>query len=296
MDQKLTIRGKVIGHAELGFIQQTIETGWEQGRSWVSRELCRHWDWRQPNGQIKDQVCRILLNELERRGLVELPPRKRGERFSPRRYYTPPQTEPNHEREPIEGSVGHLPAVSLKMVRRTAEEELWNFLVYQYHYKSYRILVGSHLKYMAFMGNRPVACLAWASSVFRIQARDQYLGWSKEERSRNIRFVANNSRFLILPWVKVRNLASHLLSLTAQAVSRDWMDFYGHPIYLLETFVETRRFRGTCYQAANWIRVGSTKGHAKREGQFYYHGNSKDVYVLPLARNFRQLLSGAGPC
>jgi len=198
--------------------------------------------------------------------------------------------------EPLAGKLNEFPVVELKMVRRQPEEALWNYLVHRYHYKGYRILVGSHLKYLAFMDGTPIGCLSWSSSVFRIQSRDLYLGWTPESRTRGIRFIANNSRFLILPWVRIKNLASHLLGLSARVVSHDWMNFYGHPIYLLETFVETQRFQGTCYRAANWERVGITKGHAKKDGQFYYHGNRKDVYVYPLTTDFRKRLAGGEAC
>lgn len=294
MKQRLTIRGRFIGPQELECIKRIVHLGWDRGRTWISQELCRQWDWRQLNGLLKDQVCRILLNDLSRRGLIDLPARKRGNRSVPRRYYVPPDPPPEYPRTPMEGTLRDFPPVTLKMVRRLPEEALWNHFVHQYHYKGYRILVGSHLKYLVFMDQVPIACLSWNSSVFRIQDRDRFLGWSGETRSRGIRFIANNSRFLILPWVRIKNLASHLLSLSAQVVSRDWMNFYGHPIYLLETFVETARFRGTCYRAANWIRVGATKGHAKRNGQFYYHGNRKDVYVYPLSDDFRLRLAKGG--
>jgi hypothetical protein len=296
MDQPVSIRGKVIGSSELEFIKAIVDIGWSEGRTWISRELCRQWDWRQQNGHLKDQVCRIMLNELSRLGHVELPPRKRENGVTTRRHYVPSLEMPSYSQEPLQGELGDFGPITLKMVRRAPEEKLWNHLVHQYHYMGYRVLVGSHLKYMAFMDQKPVACLAWASSVFRIQARDEFLGWSAAQRSRNIRFVANNSRFLILPWVRIKNLASHLLGLCARTLSRDWEDFYGHPIHVLETFVETARFQGTCYKAANWVRVGTTKGHAKRENRFYFHGNPKDVYVLPVSKNFRQVLAGGAPC
>ncbi len=293
MELPITIRGRIIDHQELECIKQAICQGWARGRTWISQELCRQWDWRQGNGQLKDQVCRILLNELSRRGLVELPARKRAAQVA-QRYYLAPSIPPSYAQEPLEGKLKDFPAVTLRMVRRTSEEALWNYLVHRYHYKGFRILVGSHLKYIALFNDTPVACLAWGSSVFRIGDRDRFLNWSAQERTGNIRFIANNTRFLILPWVRVKNLASHLLALSARVVSRDWQNFYGHPIYLLETFVETARFQGICYRAANWIRVGSTKGHAKRNGQFYYHGNPKDIYVYPLINEYRSRLAAGG--
>lgn len=293
MEHPLTIRCRTIDHEALARIRQVVHQGWEQGRTWISRELCRIWDWRQPNGMLKDQVCRILLSELARRGLIELPPGKRGVRTGRRRYYVPPDTPPDFAREPLAGTVRDFPALRLVMVRRRPEEALWDYLVHRYHYQGYRILVGSHLKYLAYLGETPVACLSWGSSVFRIRSRDRFIGWTGDARNRAIRYIANNTRFLILPWVRVKNLASHILAQSARVVSRDWQDFYAHPLYLLETFVETERFAGTCYQAANWLRVGETAGHAKRNGEFYYHGNRKDVYLYPLAADWQKRLAQA---
>ena len=135
-----------------------------------------------------------------------------------------------------------------------------------------------------------MACLAWSSSVFRIGSRDEYIGWCGDERSRNIRHIANNSRFLILPWIRLKNLASHLLGLSARVLAGDWVGFYGYPLYVLETFVDKSRFQGTCYKASNWIRVGETVGHAKKGGRFYYHGSKKEVYLYPLVDDFRARL------
>ena len=288
MDTELVIRGKRITPFVLSQIQKVTEEHWAKGRTFISRELCRLWDWRQANETPKDQVCRILLRKLEDKGLVSLPPAKCGISNHPkRRYYIPPDPVPNICTVPVVGSVSNFPGIQLRMVRRTPEEELWNYLMYRYHYKSYRIIVGAHLKYMAFYQDRPLACLAWSSSVYRIQDRDNFIGWDKGTRSKNISLVANNSRFLILPWVRIKNLASHLLASSARVVSRDWLSFYGQPLYLLETFVDRSRFAGTCYQAANWIHVGETKGHAKKDNRFYYHGQKKDIYVYPLSRDFR---------
>jgi hypothetical protein len=290
--EPMVIRGKRIGDVELARIKQIAKCHWDKGRTFISRELCETWNWRQHNGQLKDQVCRILLNRLEQRNLIALPPRQGGTTKGKKRYYIPPAEPPRFIDTPLEGRLKEFPAIRLEMVRRTPDEALWNYLVYRYHYKSYKIIVGAHLKYIAYMENRPIACLAWSSSIFRIKCRDLFLGWSQESRNENIRFVTNNSRYLILPWVKIKNLASHLLSLSAKSISDDWQDFYGHPIYLLETFVEKARFRGTCYKAANWQCVGETKGHAKKNKTFYYHGNKKDVYVYPLVSNFREQLGG----
>jgi hypothetical protein len=291
MDSDLVIRGKRISQEELCQISHVVERHWGRGRTAISKELCRLWGWRYASGSLKDQVCRLLLRQLEDKGLISLPAAKRGISNHPnRRYYIAPEVRPAFCREPVQGLLRDFPGVELSMVRGSEQEALWNYLVYRYHYKSYRILVGAHLKYMACVEDRPIACLAWSSSVFRIGSRDAFVGWEPATRSRNIRYVANNSRFLILPWVRIKNLASHLLARSARVLSRDWLSFYGQPLYLLESFVDRSRFAGTCYKAANWIHVGQTRGCAKKNNRFYHHGKTKDVYVLPLVDDFRAKL------
>ena len=291
METELVIRGKRITQSDLWQIQSIINKHWLQGRTFISKELCRIWNWRQANGIYKDQVCRILLRKLQDKGLVQLPPSKRRDsNNSKRRYYNPPDYPPQISVSPITGSLRQFPGIQIQMVRRTPKEALWNYLMYQYHYKSYKIIVGAHLKYMVFLEDRPLACMAWSSSVLRVHSRDDYIGWDQNTRSQNIGLIANNSRFLILPWVDIKNLASHILARFAEILSRDWLSFYGHPLYLLETFVDKSRFAGTCYKAANWIHVGETKGYAKQQKRCYYHGQIKDVYVYPLDPDFRNRL------
>ncbi len=287
METELIIRGRHITEQDLHQVRSVVAELWEQGRVAISRRLCRLWDWRQENGHYKEQVCRILLRRLESLGLITLPPPKHVANPPGKRYYVPPVPPPEIDETPLEGSVRHLGTIRLAMVRRTPDEKLWNYLVHRYHYKGYKIIVGAHLKYLAWADERPIACLSWSSSVFRIADRDRFIGWEAAARSANIRYVVNNSRFLILPWIQVKNLASYLLGLSARTVGRDWEAFYGYPIFLLETFVDQARFRGTCYKAANWVRVGETKGYAKKNTKFYKHGRKKDVLVYPLADDFR---------
>ena len=293
MELPLLIRNQRIDEAELERIRSLIQRHWDRGRTYISEELCRLWDWRQENGALKDQVCRLLLRQLEDKGLIELPPRHNdGVLARNQKYYTPPLRAPLFHKEKLSGSVGDLPEISLRPARRNHQEKLWNYLVHRYHYKGFRIIVGAHVKLIAYAGQTPIACLAFSSSVFRIRDRDRFIGWSKQQRNQNIRHVANNSRFLILPWVRVKNLASHMLGLAVGQISDYWEQAYGYPLHLLETFVDRSRFKGTCYQAANWRFVGKTKGHAKKNGQYYHHGRIKDVYVYPLRPEFRQRLCG----
>jgi hypothetical protein len=162
----------------------------------------------------------------------------------------------------------------------------------QHHYLGYRQIVGNHLKYIAFIGDQPVACLGWGSAAWSVKSRDSFIGWDKSTKENNLHFVVNNTRFLILPWISIKYLASKVLALCARKIPDDWLSVYNHPLYLLETFVEKDRFKGTCYKAANWIQVGHTKGIAKRGHDHLFHGNIKDVYLYPLGKNFRKKLTG----
>ncbi|MEE9168277.1 MAG: Druantia anti-phage system protein DruA, partial [bacterium] len=196
------------------------------------------------------------------------------------------------DKTPLNAKLSALEPIQLKLVRNSKLETLYNSLVQEYHYLGFRQIVGNHLKYMAFIGERPVACLGWGSAAWSVKSREAFIGWDKKTKDNNLHFVANNTRFLILPWVSVKFLASKVLSLNARRISDDWLNVYNQPLYLLETFVEQNRFKGTCYKAANWIRTGHTKGIAKRGHDHLHHGNIKDVYLYPLRKNFRKKLLG----
>ena len=175
-------------------------------------------------------------------------------------------------------------------MRRTAEEPLFNSLMEEHHYLGYEQPVGEHLKYLVWAQGRPIACLAWSSAPRHLGARDRYIGWIAEARRRNIRFIAYNTRFLILPWVRVEHLASHILGRMAARISDDWQRMYGHPIYFLETFVDPERFRGTCYRAANWVLLGKTTGRGKQSNSYVPNRSIKEVLGYPLTKRFRELL------
>lgn len=283
----ITIRKRTITSSDLLQIQTVIEQHWDKGRTPISRILCQMWNWVQPNGRLKDMACRELLLTLERSGCLRLPPPKANANNDLRNRSIPFL---DTEQTPIEASLADLPPVEIKLARNTPLESLYNSLIHQHHYLGYRQIVGSHLKYMAFMDQRPVACLGWGSAAWSVKSRDAFIGWDKPTKEKNLHFVVNNTRFLILPWVKVKCLASKILALNAARISSDWLAVYHYPVILLETFVEKERFQGTCYRAANWLRLGATKGTAKRGHDHLFHGTIKDVYVYPLRKNFRKEL------
>jgi hypothetical protein len=191
---------------------------------------------------------------------------------------------------PIRTTLRELGTLSIRQVRRTAEEPLLNGLIEMHHYLGYTQPVGEHLKHLVFAGERPVACFTWSSAPRHLGPRDRFIGWSAEARRQNIRFVAYNSRFLILPWVEVPHLASHLLGRMTRMLALEWQRVYGHPVYFTETFVYPEKFRGTCYRAANWIDLGRTTGRGKADLTHRANRPIKDVLGYPLTRRFRELL------
>lgn len=291
MNEVLRYRGKVFGPGEIDEVREIIAAYPERSRWFISRELCRRWGWTQPNGVLKDILCRGLLLRLEAQGLIELPPRGK---IPP--YHLSPHKKPamvQVDQTPMEGKLSDLRPIELLQVRRTPLQKLYNSLIEQYHYLKYTRPVGEHLEYLAFARDRVVACLGWCSAPRHIGCRDRYLGWTREQRVQNLNRIVINTRFLILPWVKVPHLASHLLGLMARRILRDWQEIYRHEVVWLETFVDPERgFLGTCYKAANWISLGQTTGRGKNDHTHRINRSLKEVLGYPLRRDFREALYG----
>lgn len=288
MDTVLTYRGRSVDDDDVGFIRDLIASHPSASRRALSRKLCEAWEWRQPNGELKDMVCRGLLLALHRNGQIELPPprwlcREPSKRLKP----APVEVD----RSPVRGRLSDLGRLELRQVRRAGDEEsLFNGLVDTHHYLGYVQPVGEHLKFLFYAKRRPVACFAWSGSIPRVAPRDRFIGWSAQAQRRNIHLVAYNTRFLILPWVQVRHLASHVLGRMTRELSSHWEQVYGHPIYFAETYVDRERFAGTCYRAANWVYLGRTTGRGKDAPTKRATRTQKDVLGLPLTRRFRELL------
>ena len=285
----LTYRGREIMTTDVRFICDLIDRHPEASRRSLSKKLCEAWNWVQPNGELRDMVCRSLMLALHRAGHIELPPVRQVPPNPLAQRRKPPPVAV--DRRPVCSTLRDLGPLELRQVRRTDAEALFNGLVQEHHYLGYTQPVGEHLKYLVWALGRPVACLAWSSAPRHLGPRDRYIGWSAEARRKNIRFVAYNSRFLILPWVKVAQLASHILGRMARVISGEWERVYGHPVYFLETFVDPGRFRGTCYRAANWVYLGQTTGRGKDDQTGRANRPLKDVLGYPLTRRFCELLS-----
>jgi hypothetical protein len=283
------IRGRHLYQHDLAEIRQIVTDHWDTGRTAISKILCQQWQWRQPNGQLKDMACRSLLLTLENKGELILPPRMketyRFPRRADRRTYAIDTTE-------IAGPVSAFGSLTIKMVRQSPDEGLWDYLIDRYHYLGAPWIVGSSLKYLAYLDDQLVACLGWGSAAWKVASRDQLIGWNSEQRERNLSQVVNNVRFLILPWVNIQHLASKVLAMNIRQLERDWFAFYREPICLLETFVEAGRFKGTCYRAANWAKVGETTGRGKYDRHYQRSEPVKAVFLYPLNKKFREQLRG----
>jgi hypothetical protein len=283
-------RGREVRDEDAVFIRELVASRPGKSRRALSEELCRAWDWRQQNGQLRSMVCRGLMLALHRAGHIELPPVRRvnANPFVTRR--RPAKVVVGST--PIACSLAGLGPLVFRQVRRTEEERLVNGLIEEHHYLGYTQPVGEHLKYLVFAGERPVACFAWSSAPRHLGPRDRFIGWGKEARKANIRSLAYNTRFLVLPWVRVPHLASHLLGQMARRISRDWQVLYGHPIVYLESFITPSRHAGTCYRAANWHFLGLTTGRGNNDRTMKPNRPKKEVLGLPLSRRFREILCG----
>src|SRR5881409_124374 len=250
MEVVLKYRGRAITAGDVVFIRTLITEHPGASRRILSKKLCEAWNWSQPNGTLRDMVCRSLMLELHRAGHIELPPvrlviknplaRRKAERRKPVPWLV--------DTTPLCARLAEIRPLEFRQVRRTWEEPLFNHLLERYHYLNYTQPVGEHLKFLVYAVGRPIACLAWSSAPRHIGARDRFIGWSAEARRKNIRFLAYNTRFLILPFVRVEHLASHILGRMARILPVEWEQVYGHPIYFLETFVDPQRFVGICYR------------------------------------------------
>lgn len=285
----LSYRGRTIGPAEVAFLRELIARHPGLSRRRLSVEVCRAWNWVQPNGLPRDMVCRGLLLALHRAGHIQLPQKRQS----------PPNNAIAHRRAravaepdtaPLVGSLASLGPLAIRQVRRTPEEPLFAHLLSRYHYLGYSRPVGEHLKYLVWAGARPIACAGWSSAPRQLDLRDRFVGAPKEAYRHNLHRIAYNTRYLLLPWVDVPCLASHLLGRLARRIRADWQALYGHPVDLLESFVDTERFTGTCYRAANWICLGRSLGRGTK-ARYGERTSVKEFWVYPLVKNLRQRLT-----
>lgn len=288
MDLGIKYQGKIATTDDVEFINKLIAEHPNDSRRALSKKLCGAWNWVQPNGQLRDMVCRGFMLQLHRAGYIKLPPRKCIPNNPLSNRKQPPKID--IDQTSIYTSLSKIRPLEIRQVRGTSFEKLFNSLINQYHYLRYCHPVGEHLKYIVFANKKPVACLSWSSAPRHIGSRDRFIEWSAEIRKKNLHLIAYNSRFLILNWVRITCLASHILGAVVKILPLDWNKVYHHPIYFLETFVDTERFSGTCYRAANWIFLGETTGRGKNDQTNIPNRSIKAVWGYPLSKNFREVL------
>lgn len=288
MGESLTFCGRTFDRSELKLMRQIAAEFSALGVTEIARTVCELLEWKRPNGRLKNHECRQLLERLEAQGMLQLPAlRKLGGRGSRRVDVSPRRSEP----AAIECTVRECELLELALVEGQGESRLWREHVERYHYLGCSVPFGAHLRYWVRNRQRELACLLWTSPAWKMKPRDVWIGWSHEQRQRNLQSIVNNGRFLILPWVRVQGLASKILALSARQLPQDWQQHYGHRPWLLETLVEAVRFRGTCYRAANWIYLGQTKGRGRMDRDHKANGQAlKDIYIYPLVRNAKQRL------
>jgi hypothetical protein len=292
MESILSYRGRIVTDDDIVFIRQIIADNPASSRRALSQKLCEAWNWRQANGALREMVCRSLMLLLHRAGHIELPPVRwvnqnpLARRGADRRKPIPALVDTTL----LQTNLAAIRPIEFHQVRHTRGEPLFNSLLDRYHYLGYAQPVGEHLKYLVYAMGRPIACMAWSSAPRHLGPRDRFIGWSAEARRRNIHFLAYNTRYLILPYVEVEHLASHILGRMARLLPEDWNRIYGHPVHYLETFVDPERFRGTCYRAANWKALGLTTGRGKNDHTNKPNRPLKEVFGYPLTQDFRHRL------
>lgn len=287
--EQVIIQGRRLGPEDLVLVRHWLATEPTWNRTRLSRELCRRWNWCNEAGRLKDMACRTLLLKLEGKGLIHLPERQSP---SPNAFRNRQRVEVPHDQRSITGELSRLQPLRIEALgERHPDLALFRFLLQRYHYLGLRNGVGENLKYLARdRQGRLLACFLFGSAAWKVKARDAFIGWDAACRQRHLGRLTNNTRFLILPWVRVPHLASHLLSQVARRLNTDWVAKYGHPIELLETFVDRNRFRGTCYRAAGWRHVGATTGRSRNDVDNTLRVPVKDIYLLALTSDFRRRL------
>jgi len=290
MPESLIFGGRTFDACELELMRQTALEFSALGVTEIARTICELLEWTRPGGGLKNHECRQLLERLQAEGFLKLPEVRKLGGSGPRRAdVSTPCVEP----APFACAARECGPLELVLVEGRTESRRWREQVERYHYLGCCVPFGAHLRYWVRHRNQELACLLWTSPAWKMQARDEWIGWSDEQRRGHLQRIVNNGRFLILPWVQVKGLASKILALSARQMPRDWESHYGHRPLLLETLVDASRYRGTCYRAANWIHVGQTAGRGRMDREHKAHGQTvKDIYVYPLVRALRQQLCG----
>jgi len=278
--------GRDFSGAQLDEIRQIIASDERLNRVKISRRVCEVFGWYKLDGGLKEMSCRVALLRMERDGLIRLPPPQKGNGNRTARVSITRASDPQF---PVCMGAGDLGPLRLELVVK-GSSKLWNELIERYHYLGYKTLPGAQLRYFVFSGSRLLAVLGFGASAWSVVGRDSHIGWTASQRKNNLHLIVNNARFLILPWIQSRNLASRILSLACKQIKDDWHSRYNYSPVLLETFVEIDRFTGACYRAANWKEVGITSGRGKLGKSGQEKLPKKYILLYPIAKDFKEKL------
>ncbi len=295
MNEAIHCQGRHIFPSDLSWLRDLVAQHSDWSRHQLTQHICRHWGWQTHTGQLKTFAARSLIDTLEQRGLLQLPPI----RVAARRHMLPPFRKGflPPTATPIATSLTTLMPLSIHIpTPNSYEDSCVGYYLNHYHYLGFTRTVGEHLKYLVQdHSGQHLACLLFGSAAWKTTPRDTFVGWEPATRAANLTLMTNNTRFLILPWVRVPHLASHLLGRVMRRLQQDWIEKYGHPVHLVETFVERARFKGICYKAANWLHVGHTQGRSRQDRHNDLRVPVKEIYLYPLSRHFRQALCRSQP-
>lgn len=275
---------------DINQIRELIESRRDASRARLSQLVCELFEWRRPNGKLKEMSCRVAMLRMERDGLLKLPAPRQGGPIN-YRIVESPDSDPQPEFNCL---LGDLRALEIRQVERGTHLRRWNEFVGRHHYLGYKMLPGAQIRYFIMDGERVLGAMGFGAAAWKVAPRDNFIGWSHEERERGLHLIVGQSRFLILPWVRCQNLASKTLSLVSRRLPGDWESLYGFSPVLLESFVDTTKFHGTCYKASNWVNVGNTQGRGKLDRYSKFAKSVKSIWLRPLAPDFRRQLRGCG--
>lgn len=294
MNDAITCQGRLLQPHDLYWLRDVVQDHPDWSRHQITKHICKHWEWHTHSGRFKTFAARSMIDKLEQRGLLNLPPIRVAFRRKPRPPF--PKGFIALEQKPIEKPLGSLTPLSIQIpAQNSYEDNCVGYYLNRHHYLGFNRTVGENIKYLIRdQSGQDIACLLFGSAAWKTAPRDFYIGWNRETRKENINFLTNNTRFLILPKVHVPHLASHILGAIMRRIKQDWITKYAHPIYMVETFVECNLFKGTCYRAANWQCVGQTKGRSRQDGKTALSVPIKDILLYPLTKNFRQALCRRG--
>lgn len=283
-----TYCGRMFNLEEIDWIRNYIASNPQCNRLQLSKIVCQKLQWLRPNGQLKDMSCRVAMLRMHRDAIICLPPPQRENTNGKKRTKLSSASNPQF---PITLPAGKLGKLLLQIVSTKKESSLWNELIQRYHYLGHKPLPGAQIRYLVYSNSVSIlAALGFSAAAWKVASRDKFIGWSQKQRVSNLHLIVNNARFLILPWVSSKNLASRILSCAAKQLPTDWQKRYNYKPVLLETFVQKNRFKGTCYRAANWMLLGQTQGRGKLDRHHKHPLPCKDVFIYPIIKSFRQTL------